>query len=205
MKRKSGRKGSSRRSFLATSATGFGSAWLASNWAAIAEAQDYARKSMASGQPGKFEFLTPEQATEVECIASQIIPTDDTPGAKEVGCVYFIDRALTTFDRGRQPIYKEGLDTLQAKTRELFPNATKFSSLSSAQQIQVLQALEKTPFFLQVRAHTITGFFANPEYGGNKDKAGWNLIDFEGKFHYSPPFGYYDREPESASLTGRKS
>lgn len=193
-KRNRKERGSSRRSFLAGSAAGLGSAWIAANWSAILEAQEHAKRAATSGSAAKFEFFSPEQAAEVESVAAQIIPTDDTPGAREAGAVYFIDRALTTFDRERQAVYMQGLGELEAKTRELFPNATKFSGLSAAQQIQVLKAIEKTPFFAQIRTHTITGFLANPEYGGNRDEIGWKLIGFEGKFHYQPPFGYYDAE-----------
>ena len=194
--------GSSRRSFLAGSAAGLGSAWVAANWSGILEAQEHAKRAAKSGSLGKFEFLSPEQAAEVESVAAQIIPTDDTPGAREAGAVYFIDRALTTFDKERQSVYTQGLGDLQAKTRELFPTSSKFSGLSADQQIQVLKAIEKTPFFAQIRTHTITGFLANPEYGGNRDEIGWKLIGFDGKFHYQPPFGYYDAEGKTANGKG---
>ena len=158
----------------------------------------------ASGQPGKYTFFSADQAVEIESVTAQILPTDETPGAREAGSVYFIDRALTTFDKDRQSVYKQGLVSLQAKVSQLFPGASKFSALTSAQQIQVLKAIENTPFFTAVRAHTITGFLVNPEYGGNQNKVGWNLIGFEGKFNYQPPFGYYDRESKSAALpTGK--
>ena len=201
MKKWSPRKpDSSRRSFLTGAATGLGSAWIAANWTAILEAQEHAKRAVRSGAPGKFAFFSQEQAVEVENVAAQIVPTDDTPGAREAGVVYFIDRALTTFDRESQTVYTQGLADLQAKARELFSGATKFSSLTADQQIRVLKAIEKTQFFAQVRTHTITGFLANPEYGGNQDEIGWKLIGFEGKFHYQPPFGYYDAE---AKATGK--
>lgn len=41
---------------------------------------------------------------------------------------------------------------------------------------------------------TITGFLANPEYGGNTGKIGWKLIGFEDRFVWSAPFGWYDGE-----------
>ena len=197
-KRSLKKHGSSRRSFLAGSAAGLSSSWIASNWSGILAAQEHAQNAAVSA-PRKFEFFSPEQAAEVEAVAAQIIPTDDTPGARESGAVYFIDRALTTFDRERQVVYTQGLPNLQAKTRELFPNATKFSGLHAEQQTQVLKAIEKTPFFAQVRTHTITGFLANPEYGGNQNEAGWKLIGFDGKFRYEPPFGYYDAETITAA------
>jgi gluconate 2-dehydrogenase gamma chain len=196
-------QGSSRRSFMAGAATGLGSAWITSNWPAILEAQEHAKRAATSGSPGKFEFFSPEQAIEVESVAGQIIPTDDTPGAREAGAVYFIDRALTTFDRERQAVYTQGLADLESKSHELFGSGTKFSALSADQQIQVLKAIEKTPFFEQIRMHTVTGFLANPEYGGNRNEIGWKLIGFEAKYHYEPPFGYYDAESKAAATTGK--
>jgi len=184
------KEAASRRSFLAGSA----SAWLAASWPGIVAAQQHAHHAAQSGQPAKLEFLSPEQAAEIESVAAQIIPSDDTPGAREAHVIYFIDRALTTFDKSRQPVYIQGLKDLQAKTRELFPGADKFSALPPAGQIKVLTAIERSDFFAQVRLHTIVGFFANPEYGGNYDKSGWKLIGFDDSFNFQPPFGSYDRD-----------
>jgi len=187
-KRNVKKEGIPRRSWLVHSATGAGAAWVASHWPAILAAQEHAQRATNAGQAGRYEFLSPEQAAEVESMAAQIIPTDGTPGAREAKVIYFIDRALTQFDRDKQPLYTQGLRDLLSETREMFPSAGKFSSLTSAQQIQLLTAIERTPFFEQVRLHTIIGFFADPKYGGNQDKIGWKLIGFEGQFHWSPPF-----------------
>jgi gluconate 2-dehydrogenase gamma chain len=180
----------SRRSFLIGSTSGLSSVWLATNWPGILDAQAHAQH--AARQPVTLAFFTAEQAATIDTMASQIIPTDDTPGAHEACCVYFIDRALTTFLRDSQPVYTQGLKDLQAKTKALFPSAGNFSTLPSAQQIQLLTAIETTPFFNSVRAHTILGMFASPVHGGNHDKAGWKLIGFEDTLHFKPPFGYYD-------------
>ena len=187
-------QGPSRRSVLAGSVAGLSSIWLATHWPGILAAQEHAHAIVKSGRSTTLGFLSPEQAVEIESLAAQIIPKDDTPGAREAGTIYFIDRALTTFDQDKQAAYTQGLKDLRAKTHELFPNADKFSDLNPAQQVQVLTAMERTAFFGQVRLHTIVGFFANPEYGGNQEKIGWNLIGFEDKFAWEPPFGHYDRE-----------
>jgi gluconate 2-dehydrogenase gamma chain len=184
----------SRRSILTGSVAGLTSIWLATRWPGILAAQEHAHAVAESGRPGTFGFFSPDQAVEIESVAAQIIPKDDTPGAREAGTIYFIDRALTTFDQDKQAAYTQGLKDLHAKTIQLFPDTHKFSDLNSAQQIQVLTAMDKTAFFGIVRLHTIVGFFANPEYGGNQDKIGWNLIGFEDKFAWEPPFGHYDRE-----------
>jgi gluconate 2-dehydrogenase gamma chain len=184
----------SRRNFLFQGASGLGSTWIALHWPAILQAHEHARDAAADPN-AKLEFFSPAERTEIEAMAAQIIPSDaGSPGAREAGVIYFIDRALTTFDRERQPVYKDGLPLLEAHSREMFADATAFSKLSSGQQIRLLTAIEKTDFFVTVRVHTIMGFFADPSYGGNRDQAGWKLIGFEQKAAWKPPFGYYDAE-----------
>ena len=137
-------------------------------------------------------------------MAAQIIPADDTPGAREARVIYFIDRAPSTFDREKQPIYINGLNALQEQCALKSP-AKNFPALSSAQQIEVLQAIEKTEFFEAVRTHTVVGFFANPEYGGNQGQIGWKLIGFEDQFSYQPPFGYYDAQENTGQTKAQET
>ena len=176
---------SSRRKFLGQSAGGVSITWLAANWPAGVAAAEQAQKA------GGFAYLTPAQAIEIDAMSAQIFPTDDTPGAREAQAVYFIDVALVTFAQERQPVYTQGFGELQAKTKEMFPTAASFSALSSDQQIQLLSAIEKTPFFRAVREHTIMGMFAAPQHGGNYRKVGWKLIDFDDSLNFKAPFGAY--------------
>jgi gluconate 2-dehydrogenase gamma chain len=185
---------SSRRQFLLGSLPGLSSAWLALRWPAILATQENAQRAAQSGQPAQFQFFSPQEAVEIEAVAAQIIPSDDAPGAREAQVIYFIDHALVTFDRDKQPDYTQGLKDLRHKTQELFSSANRFSSLTPAQQIQLLTAIDKTAFFELVRLHTIMGYLSRPEYGGNHDQAGWKLIGFEDQMIYEPPFGYYDSE-----------
>ena len=182
----------SRRAFLINSVAGLGGAWVAANYAGIEAAEAYVAQAVRAGQAPALAFFTAEQAIEVEAMAAQIIPTDETPGAREARVVNFIDRALVTFERGRQPDYTQGLKDLEAQTKQLVPGATRFSALTSPQQIQVLTAMEKAPFFNLVRTHTITGFFASPVHGGNANKVGWALVGHDDSLNFTPPFGYYD-------------
>ncbi|HXG94799.1 MAG TPA: gluconate 2-dehydrogenase subunit 3 family protein [Blastocatellia bacterium] len=184
----------SRRLFLVKSLAGISGAWLALNMNEIIAAGQHAHHAAQATAPVKFEYFTPEQAAEVEAIAAQIIPTDDTPGAREARVVYFIDRALATFDKDKQPVYVKGLADIKRRAKRVSRKATKFSELTSDRQIKLLKQIEKSAFFDLVRAHTITGMFANPEYGGNYEKAGWKLIGFTDDFYYEPPFGHYDRD-----------
>jgi gluconate 2-dehydrogenase gamma chain len=190
-------KGKSRRSFLATSVSGLNVAWVTANSLGIAAAQEHIRHATQAGKTPQLTFFTDAQAREIDAVGAQIIPTDDTPGAREAHCLYFIDRALATFDKSSQPVYTDGLQALQAKTRQLYPETEKFSALTPEQQIKVLTALEKTPFFRAVRTHTVIGFLSRPEHGGNYNKAGWKLIGYDDSLNHKPPFGYYDAELES--------
>ena len=194
----------SRRAFLQASATGLGAAWLAANYSGIAAAQQYVSEAARLGKLRGFAFLTSEQAVEVEAMAAQIVPADETPGAREAHVIAFIDRVLTTFDSDRQADYTKGLEALTAKTRELFPGAERFSSLSDEQQIKLLTAIESTPFFELVRTHTVTGFFASPVHGGNFDKIGWELLGYDDSLDHVPPFGYYDAQRDLVSRTEKE-
>ena len=159
----------------------------------MAAAQHAAHARLALPPP-KMEVLSAGQAVEIEAASSRIIPSDETVGAREPGVVYFIDRALGTFAADSVGDYEEGILLLQAKTRELFPGAVKFSEATIEQQDAVLNALEGQRFFETIRTHTILGFLANPTCGGNRDEVGWKLIGYDSSPAFSPPFGYYDRD-----------
>src|ERR1700730_729634 len=118
-------RGRSRRSFLVNSMAGLNAAWVTANYPGILAAQEHVQKATQAGGVPKLAFFTEAQAAEVEAMTAQIIPSDETPGAKEAHCVYFIDQALSTFDQGRQPLYTQGLQDLQSKTQQLYPNAGK--------------------------------------------------------------------------------
>jgi len=184
----------SRRLFLTGSAAGLGAGWTLARLSEVIAAGQHVHKMLQSDAVPKLEFFTTQQAREVEAVAAQIIPSDGTPGAREAGVIYFIDRALSTFDKDRQSLYVKGIQRLRSRERKLAPQSEKFSDLSHDQQINLLKQIEKTAFFEQVRVHTVMGFLANPEYGGNHDLIGWKAIGFEDRFLYKPPFGYYDAE-----------
>ncbi len=40
-------------------------------------------------------FFNPHQRATIEAAMARIIPTDDTPGAREAGCIDFLDRYLS--------------------------------------------------------------------------------------------------------------
>jgi len=185
---------SNRREFLVTGLRGAGGVWASLHWPAVMVAAQHAAHMREAIPPAKLEALTADQAAEIEAAANRIIPTDDTPGAREAGVIYFIDRALGTFATDSRGDYEKGLPVLQAKTRELFPDSKKFSQATPEQQDAVLKALEGQPIFELIFSHTVMGFLADPARGGNRGGVGWKLIGFDDNATFAPPFGYYDRD-----------
>jgi Gluconate 2-dehydrogenase subunit 3 len=165
-------------------------------WASIAAAHEHAHEAVLKPNTVTFEFFDPHDAAEIAAIASQILPSDDGPGAKEAGVIYFIDRALKTFDADKEEAYRNGLREIEEARKRLFPQSETIVSLSNEQQIELVRSIDKTDFFEVVRTHTVLGFLGSPSYGGNRGKVGWTYIGFEDRMAFEPPFGYYDREPQ---------
>ncbi len=140
-----------------------------------------------------FKILGSEEAMEFAAIAARIIPTDETPGATEAGVIYFIDNVLGTSRTEALEPMRAGLASLQASAQSSYGSAS-FSALTPEQQDALLVSIEETEFFGTMRYMTIAGMFSLPEYGGNRDYAGWKLIGFEHKHVWSPPFGFYDAD-----------
>ena len=136
-------------------------------------------------------MLTPAEAATLEAIAAQIFPTDETPGAREAGVIHFIDRAFETFAAPQ-------LDLVRAGLRDVEARAPGFASLPFERQTAVVKEIEPSPLFGIIQFLTVAGMFANPEHGGNRNHIGWQLLGFEMRPAYQPPFGYYDREAGDA-------
>jgi gluconate 2-dehydrogenase gamma chain len=185
----------SRRTFLAGVGGSIAAVWLAAERGDLLAAGAHAARAGRENPRPPFQFLSADQAADLEAMSAQIIPTDQTPGAREAHVVYFMDQALATYAKQRREPVTKGLVELRARTAKMF-RAKSFASLSGAQQIALLTGLEKEKslFFEEIRAATIAGMFANPEYGGNTNKVGWKLIGFDDRFSWGPPFGWYDRD-----------
>ena len=85
-------------------------------------------------------------------------------------------------------VYRAGIRDTNTYCRKILGKS--FDALDGAQQQEVLRGLDNGTIELdQVRSRfffdmllndTIAGFFADPVYGGNRDKAGWKLVGFPG-------------------------
>jgi Gluconate 2-dehydrogenase subunit 3 len=184
----------SRRSLLQAIAAVIGTAATPIGWDQIAQAMDQTHVATQTEGEAKISFLSAAEAADIEAVAAQIIPTDDSPGAREARVVYFIDRALATFFSQLASDYRAQLAAFQTAYREQYSSARSFASLTSEQQIEHLKLVDETPFFGTTRLLTLLGMFSLSAYGGNRDNIGWKMIGFEDVHVFHPPFGHYDRD-----------
>jgi gluconate 2-dehydrogenase gamma chain len=178
----------SRRAFLSRLLAGSGTAFAWNLLPSLAAAHQHAAAQRDAAHP-TFAFFTLEESKQMEAVCEQLIPSDDGPGAREAGAIYFIDYALSQTEPHLQPIFREGLKNLAAAS-----GSQKFQDLSPERQTALLKQIETTEFFQYAREYTILGFLGNPGRHGNKNEVGWKYIGFENPGMFSPPFGYYDAE-----------
>lgn len=180
--------GITRRALLQRGALLGGAAALA-GWIPFPRA---AQAATASSEPA---VLSPAQWRTLEAITARIIPTDRQPGAREAGCVNFIDKALAHEESKARPLYEGGLAATDAVATA--SRGVGFVELTAEQQDALLAEIEagaakgwpmgsppSPVFFEVVRAHTVIGFLADPKYGGNRDFAGWQVAGYPGPQHH---------------------
>ena len=182
-----------RRAFL-VAAGAAGAAWLAADPKLVQAALAHARQTIVSPPPYAFAVLTAAQAADLEAVTMRILPSDETPGAKEAGVIHFIDKALSTFAADWKGRVISGLEDLNTRARAKWPGTTTFVLLPPSRQDELLKASEEKDLFKQTRFATFVGMFGNPSYGGNRNQVGWKLLGFQAHGLYQPPFGYYDAE-----------
>jgi len=84
--------------------------------------------------------------------------------------------------------FRAGVGAANAYCRQTYQK--EFDRLSPAQQVQVLEGLDQgkiafdhvpaKEFFDLLLNAALEGFFADPIYGGNRDKASWKMVGFPG-------------------------
>ncbi|MGK2926724.1 MAG: gluconate 2-dehydrogenase subunit 3 family protein [Lysobacterales bacterium] len=193
-----------RRSFLVESARLAGVGWLALNTPmllAVGSAADERRAAAAD-----WANMSPLEAAAFAAVADQIIPPDHTPGAAEIGVVYFIDQALGGFMAGQAVALKAGLADLDRLAREAHGvsgggsgGSGNFAELAFDRQTELLRGIEATPFFKDMIFLTHCGMFAMPSWGGNRDLGGWALLGFDSRHAWQPPFGFYDAQAQESN------
>ena len=142
-----------------------------------------------------FKILSTTEAREFEAIAARILPTTDTPGAREAGAVWFMDTVYGSIFARDLPRDRAALKAFQGGVEQDFPGVHRFSDLAEADQDTYLASREQTAFFQNMRFLTIAGVFGMSLWGGNRENVGWKLIGMDTPPHgWQPPFGYYDKQ-----------
>ena len=134
--------------------------------------------------------LTPSEADTAAAVFARIFPADGSgPGATEIGALAYLDRGLAGALADHRETYRIGLAALDNAAAEL--HKQRFAVLASNLQDDLLLRLEggdftgfRGPdgrvFFHLMRARCQEGLFADPLYGGNRDKLGWKVLGHPG-------------------------
>ncbi len=122
------------------------------------------------------------------CIAAteRILPADEDPGATQLGVAEYIDRRLSR--SGRRAVraksrFQRGLKLLADWARS--HHGGDFLSLDPDKQDVAIASLaaeggdEGYAFVRQLVILTVEGAFADPVYGGNRERGGWKLVGFD--------------------------
>lgn len=183
----------SRRDFMALSGTALGGAWLMGVLAGCEAASSDAVDAAAVNDD--FSTFTEREALDFEAFSALMIPTDEQPGAREAGTVYFADNVLGSHFGFMLSTIQSGLADLSARATAVDAAAAGLADLDQDNQLAIVRAVEtENPgFFGAARFLVMLGFTAHPSYGGNRNKVGWQVLGFEDEFSYQPPFGAYDR------------
>lgn len=144
---------------------------------------------------GELKHLSASEAATMRAFAARILPSEPgVPGAEEAGAVYFVDQALARpFFASLAPLIHRGLAELDERARAAGADRG-FASLPESAQIRVMRELEPRPFFAAARTLVLAGTFADAAYGGNRNGAGFTIMDMHHAPAYSAPFGWYDAE-----------
>jgi gluconate 2-dehydrogenase gamma chain len=147
----------------------------------------------AAAPAGPLMNLTAQETEILAAMVDRLIPSDEMgPGALEAGALRFIDRALSEAESQQVEAYRAGLAALDRYSR--YTRGAPFLELSPRDQDSVLVDCQigsatgagvgfegsSAGFFNMVKSHTWQGTFGDPQYGGNVDFAGWDLIRYPG-------------------------
>ncbi|MFN8007093.1 MAG: gluconate 2-dehydrogenase subunit 3 family protein [Terriglobia bacterium] len=115
-------------------------------------------------------FFSPQQYEVITELASLIIPTDETPGAREAKVNEYIDLIVSEGTATAKKLYRDGLEWLEKTSQSRY--GKKFIQLSHDQQVEILteisQIKDSTPanqlqarFFKAIKQDTIDGFYTS--------------------------------------------
>lgn len=132
-----------------------------------------------------WRFFTDEEASLVDAIVEQIIPTDEWPGARDAGVTNYIDKQLMGPLSRFKEKYREGLKAVKITCQEIYN--TSFEDLPWDERTHFLTRIQKGEFsapadgsfFSLIRDNTMQGYYGSPRHGGNKDYVSYRMIGLD--------------------------
>jgi hypothetical protein len=119
------------------------------------------RESAPGATTYRPRFFVGAEYETVARLASLIIPSDETPGAREARVEEWIDFLVSESDATRQQLYREGLARLAGLCRER--RGAEFLSLPEAAREDALRDLSEADpaFFRALKEDTVLGFYTS--------------------------------------------
>ena len=185
----------SRRLFLQQASVVLAGLGISASWPQFVRAASDA--SLALDTEDVLRVLTPGQAKDLGVLADTIYPATDTPGATEIGVVWFMDRAFDGFMGGALPLITGEIKAINQSVGAA-ASGSGLAELPQAKLDSILQDRLQSPFFSVLQLLTLAGVFAMPAHGGNRRHEGWKQIGFDHRHAWVPPFGYYDAGHDDA-------
>jgi hypothetical protein len=148
-------------------------------------------------QPPEQGFLRAAEVAQLEALFARLLPADrarGVPGAVDVGAGRFVDLLLARDDAvyveisAWRKLYPTALAALTAYSEQT--HGKPLTELSDDQVNDILGHLEKgtlpglpsalnqPTLFKTLLRHCIQGCFADPRWGGNKDRLAWRWIGY---------------------------
>jgi gluconate 2-dehydrogenase gamma chain len=168
--------------------------WMSRAWAldrhlhGAAGREEGDSQETGARQSGPYEplFFNRAEYSTVRELAALIIPTDESPGAREAHVEEWIDFILSQSDAPRQAVYRQGMAYLENLCRGR--HAKRFEELSKSERTEILRAIsEEVPeteenrsglaFFRALKHDTIVGFYTS--------EIGLKELDYKGNTFYS--------------------
>ncbi|MBX3070373.1 MAG: gluconate 2-dehydrogenase subunit 3 family protein [Thermomicrobiales bacterium] len=149
--------------------------------------------------------LTGTEYATLEAVFERLFPADgDAAGAREIGAARYVDLGLTGALRDDLGDYRSGLDALDRAARDRFGVA--FAEAAAPEQDELLSSLQRgvlpgsfpvpqIAFFELLRMHCLEGLFADPLYGGNREKLGWQVLGHPGVWLENSPEEHLRESP----------
>ena len=136
--------------------------------------------------PPKF-ILPADERSILAAATERLIPSGDSPGAREANAIEYVCRALSTkFHKPIRPLFMEGARRIDRVARREY--GTSFQEMDTEDQDRLLDFIQRGGegedgfdtrlLFHKLLELTLEGFLGDPSHGGNRNEVGWRFIGY---------------------------